>query len=121
MEEMSLEDVLTICWSINGYKKEVRWVVWWGARGVILWIKMRACSQVVKLNIHPLRKEEREKQRGRVDTATFMYPILTVCWARFSVFSQFRRMAVRCQVWRDEIFNGSYTSTPFCYGGLNST
>lgn len=85
-----------------------------GKRGrAIPWIKMRACSQVVKLNIHPLQKEERVKCGGRVDTATFMSPILTLCCSRISAFSQFRLMAVRCRVWRVEIFNRSYTGTPF--------
>lgn len=89
-----------------------------GERGTAIpWIKMRACSQVVKLNIRPLRKEEEvedeegRKRRGWVDTATFMYLILTLCWARISAFSQFRLMAVIC-VWRGEIFNRSYTGSP---------
>ena len=50
----------------------------------ISWIKMQACSQVVKLNVYPKRKEKKEEtktqQRVRVDFTTFIYPDLMLTY-----------------------------------------
>jgi len=45
---------------------------------------MQACSQVVKLNVYPKRKEKKEEtktqQRVRVDFTTFIYPDLMLTY-----------------------------------------
>ena len=86
---------------------------------------MQECSQVVKLNVQPLRKEKKREDEQTAKGSDWCcnfyvsWPHVHF-WYQISSYSLFRLTAKSNLVWMGEMFDTNYIDPPSFYGSLRS-